>query len=118
MRAKRWFLFILILGAAIGLGLLYGWVINPPRPQNSDPSTLRSDYKADYVLMVAETFRQEQDINKAAARLAVLGDPEDVAQSAILTSQNLGFAYADVEALARLIQALQAANALPPGGLP
>lgn len=68
--------------------------------------------------MVAEIFRQEQDISNASARLVVLGEPLQVAQEAILTSQNLGFAYSDVESIARLIQALQAASALPAGGLP
>ena len=49
------YLFLSALG--IGLGLLYGWVIDPADFFDLTPDTLRADYKADYVLMTAEAYR-------------------------------------------------------------
>ena len=49
----RWFLFFLSIALGLAAGLYYGWVINPVEYVNTTPDTLRVDYQADYVLMVA-----------------------------------------------------------------
>ncbi len=73
---SRWSLFLIILLLSLGLGLLYGWVVNPVYYQNTDLASLRIDYKTDYVLMVAEVYHQTGDLEWALNRLALLGyDP-------------------------------------------
>ena len=58
--------------------MFYGWVANPVRYVDTTPDSLRSDYKADYTLMVAEVYQQEQNIGLAARRLGLLGDESPV----------------------------------------
>jgi hypothetical protein len=45
---SRWTLFFIVLLLGLGLGLLYGWVINPVSYQDTTLDTLRIDYKTDY----------------------------------------------------------------------
>jgi hypothetical protein len=71
---SRWTLFILVLLLGIGLGLLYGWVINPVSYQDTTLDTLRIDYKTDYTLMVAEVYHQTHDLDWAMNRLTLLRD--------------------------------------------
>ena len=69
----------------IALGLIYGWVIDPIEYTDVPPNILREDYRADYVLMVAEAYQNEIDSEIAARRLAVLGgeSPALVASSTL-----------------------------------
>jgi hypothetical protein len=111
MRTRRlvWFLITIVLGAAVGLAV--GWWVIPVKNWDTKPVSLRSDYKADYALMVAETYQQEGDLNLAVKRLQFLGSesPLRLVQKAILSGQELGYAGKDLETLAHLAQALQAA---------
>ena len=118
MRIRRVFYFLLAIAIGVGLGFLYGWEINPPAATNTTPTTLRADYKADSVLMISEIYKRDQDLTSAQTRLALLGDPLLTSQNALLTGQQLGYAYADIETMARLVQALQSAGTLPSGGMP
>jgi hypothetical protein len=83
---------IIILSAALGigaaLGIAYGWVIQPVQYTDVTPNILSADYRADYVLMVAEAYQSEQDPETAAQRLAILGS-EAPAQ---LVTANLDYA--------------------------
>lgn len=111
MRSQRIFWFVLAIAAGIAGGLLLGWMVLPGRgPADTLPATLRADYRTDVVLMTAEIFQQEGDPASAAASLAVFDpnqSPVRMVQQAILDGQNLGYARADIEMLARLFQALQ-----------
>ncbi|NOQ39655.1 MAG: hypothetical protein GQ562_04990 [Anaerolineales bacterium] len=69
---SRWTLFFIVLLLGLGLGLLYGWVINPVSYQDTTLDTLRIDYKTDYTLMVAEVYHQSNDIDWAMNRLTLL----------------------------------------------
>jgi hypothetical protein len=71
---SRWTIFLLVLLLGLGLGLLYGWVINPVSYQDTTLESLRIDYKTDYTLMVAEVYHQEQDLDWVLNRLALLED--------------------------------------------
>ncbi len=119
-RTKRfiWFGVMIILGILAGLG--YGWMMNPVRYIDTGPDTLRSDYKADYVLMVAETYSADQNLPLAQFRLGRLGGstPLRPVQEAILTAQQLGYNENDMAMLARLAEALQGGDTVPPGGTP
>ncbi len=71
---SRWSLFFIVLLLGLGLGLLYGWVINPVSYQDTTLDTLRIDYKTDYTLMIAEVYHQSNDLEWAMNRLTLLQD--------------------------------------------
>jgi hypothetical protein len=108
-RIKRlvWFLVSILLG--VGAGLLVAWVVLPARYANTQLTSLRSDYKADYVLMVAEAYQGDGDLTAAVNHLEALSDekPIRIVQQAIITAQSIGYARADIELLGRLAQAVQ-----------
>lgn len=85
---------IKIISAAIigvALGILYGWVIDPVQFTNLTPNLLREDYRADYVLMVAEAYHGEINADLAARRLGVLSSEAP----AILVAKTLAYAQAN-----------------------
>jgi hypothetical protein len=114
MRARRFVFFLLAIGLGLGLMLLYAWVLAPARFTQSNPSALRSDFKADVVLMTAEIYHSDHDLGAAQQRLGFLGgaSPLLTAQNAVLEAQKLGYTRQDVELLGELTQALQST----PGG--
>lgn len=71
---SRWIAFFIAIALGAAAGMLYGWVFNPVEYVDTAPNSLRLDYKTDYVLMVAEAYTLDQDVNLAARRLASLGD--------------------------------------------
>jgi len=105
----RWFRFFIAIGFGLGLGLAYGWIINPVQSVDITPDTLRIDYKTDYVLMVAEAFQEEQDLPVAIRRLAVLGDstPAEFVYQAIEFAQKSGYIEPDIARMQALLSALQ-----------
>lgn len=97
----------MILGGVVGL--LYGWVVNPASTADTSPETLRADYRADYVLMVAESYQAEKDLALATRRLVFLGDSpalEFVSQALVFASQ-AGYAQADLAVLGELADDLR-----------
>ncbi len=76
---SRWTMFILVLLLGLGLGLVYGWVVNPVSYQDTTLESLRIDYKTDYTLMVAEVYHQEGDLDWALNRLTLLEDKSPLA---------------------------------------
>jgi hypothetical protein len=106
---KRWVWISLALAAGFGIGLLYGWVLNPVQFVNLTPDTLRADYRADYTLMVAEAYRSEKDANLAARRLAIFGSdpPADIASQALQFGTQAGFAPSELAAIEDLVAALR-----------
>ena len=116
MRIGRILWFLISILAGIALGLLYGWVINPGTDIQAPASSLRADYRADTVLLVAEIYAADQNPAQAVGRLKLLGDEDPVAivQGAILTAQDLNFPAADITLMANLAQALSLA--VPAGG--
>ncbi len=106
---RRWLFFLLAIAAGIAAGLIYGWIINPVKYVDTSPDTLRADYKTDYVLMVAEAFQAEQDLDAAARRLALLGDapPAQTIGEAVTFAVRAGYAPEDLEKLRQLGVAFQ-----------
>jgi hypothetical protein len=89
------------------------------------PSTLRTDFRTDYTLMVAEIFASDQDIDQAALRLGSLGSqpPAQIAQMALTYARSHNYAPADLTLLQNLAVALQvwqppAGQATPVGNQP
>ncbi|GAB4502069.1 MAG: hypothetical protein Fur0035_16150 [Anaerolineales bacterium] len=109
MSPQRWFFFLLAILAGIGLGLLYGWKINPVQYVDTAPNTLRPDFRADYVLMIAETYQLEQNPQSAARRLALLGaqPPAEIASAALQFARANNYDERDLQLLQNLTLALQ-----------
>jgi len=111
----RWLYSVIALVIGLGLGLLYGWVISPVQFVDTTPASMRADYRADYVLMIAEAFDADQNTDLAIHRLAVLGSdsPADIASQALQTGQTIGYSANDIALLQELTRALQAYQAPP-----
>lgn len=69
---------LLALLTGIVLGLLYAWAISPVRYVDISPATLRDDFKDDYRAAIAAAYAASGDLNRARARLTLLGDPDPV----------------------------------------
>lgn len=109
MRFTRLFWFAISILIGLALGLYLGWQIKPLPYRDVALSSLRSDYKTDYTLMVAETYSYEGDIGKAAERLQVLGHetPLQSSQYAVIRARELGYSSSDIALLVELVNALQ-----------
>ncbi len=111
---SRWIFVILALLAGVGIGLAYGWIIDPVDFYDLTPDTLRADYKADYVLMTAEAYHTEQDPGLAARRLAIFGaSPSTIAAEGLSYARTHGFSAADIALIQELVTALQAWSGIP-----
>ena len=110
MKTSRILFIIIALVAGIGMGLAYGWLIDPVDFFDLTPDTLRADYKTDYVLMTAEAYRTEQDPGLAARRLAIFGSqsPSAIASQGLNYARANGFADSDIALIQELVTALQA----------
>lgn len=106
---KRWFGTFLALVAGVGLGLLYGWVIDPVEFVDLTPDTLRADYRADYILMVAESYMLENDLDLAARRIAIFGSnpPAEIIAQALQYGTSVGFSQSELTDLETLVQAMR-----------
>jgi hypothetical protein len=108
MRTPRYVLFIIAIAAGIGLGLLYGWVLSPVELVDTNPSTLRADYKSDYVLMVAEAYSAEHDLNAAICQLALLGgNPLEAVENATVFAVEVSYPPEDLVLLNELRAVLE-----------
>ena len=104
--------FALALGFAFGLalGLYYGWVVSPVQYTDTEPASLRADYKAEMALMAAEVFAADGDLDGAQARLAALGPAREAIPAAFETALAAGKPQADLRRLAALAAALDVAT--------
>ena len=111
---SRWFFFLVAISIGVGLGLLIGWFFFPVQYVDTSPDTLRVDYKSDYVLMVAEAYSVESDLQAALRRLALLGSqpPAEIVREAILFAERQGYPDFDVALMQSLASALQGGNPL------
>jgi hypothetical protein len=96
--------FFLAIVLGLAAGLFYGWLINPGPARNTTLSSMRSDYQADYVLMVARAYPQEADLPEAASLLQQLDakDPLAAVKKGLLTAQQLGYSSGDLQSIADL----------------
>jgi len=109
MTSSNWFKIIIAMIIGIALGLVYGWVIDPIEYTDITPSILREDYRADYVLMVAEAHQSEQDSEISARRLAILGSesPVQIVASALEFAIKNNFTQNEILLLQGLLTAMQ-----------
>ena len=109
---KRWIWFILAVLIGMAGGLYYGWNINPVKYVETTPATLRIDYQTDYILMVAEAYQTEGDLDLAARRLAVLGEtpPAEIVRQAMIYAAQVMWADSDQDLLGKLASDFQTWN--------
>ena len=105
-----WVFIILALLAGIGIGIAYGWYVDPADYFDTTPDALRTDFQADYVLMTAEAYRAEQDPGLAARRLAIFGtkSPSAIAADGLAYARANGFSDTEIALIQDLVTALQA----------
>ncbi len=107
----RYTLIMMILGLAVGagIGLTVGWMAPISSPQTA-PSVLSAEWQSDWVLMTAQAYSLDGDLNLARQRLALLGTGDPGARAAQCGEQALaeGLPPAYVGTLARLAAALGA----------
>ena len=105
---SRWVRFLVVIIIGIALGLFYGWLVDPVDFVDTTPGTLRADYKADYVLMVAEIYSADRDAEAAVIRLTYLGDPSPVnsVENAMIFAVDAGYTPEDLRKLRDLSDAM------------
>ncbi|HEY5982948.1 MAG TPA: hypothetical protein VIU38_05700 [Anaerolineales bacterium] len=98
----------LILGLA--LGLTYAWVIAPGNSGGTAPSSLRPDFRDDYRSAIAAAYAATGDLQRAKARLELLGDADPVSALGAQAQRALaaGQSFEHAQELARLASDLQA----------
>jgi hypothetical protein len=103
-------LFVMLMAAAgFGLGLAYGRLVSPVQYVDTDPPSLRVDFRSDYVLMVAESYAADHDAPKALRRLALLGpqSPDRLCAEAVQFARSVPYPHDDLELLQQLLRAVQ-----------
>jgi hypothetical protein len=120
-RGNWYILTALVLGLV--MGLVYSWVISPISQVDTHPNLLRDDYKDIYRSLISRAYQANNNLPRAEARLALIGD-EDPALALAAQAQRFLAESGDNEMaliLANLSAALQAAKspvmpAIPPTG--
>jgi hypothetical protein len=106
---SRWIQALLALALGLIFGLFYGWKIAPVEYVDLAPNTLAPKYQAEYILMVAEAYQGEKDLNQAARRLARLGSasPAEIITQGLETYPYTAAETALLEKLLKEIRAWQ-----------
>ncbi len=81
---------MLYLLGGFGLGLLFSWVISPVRYVDTSPDTLRADFKDQFRVVIAASYASDHNLERARARLALLGDSNDVQDLTAQAQRMLG----------------------------
>ena len=94
MRRTRLVGFLIAIVLGIAGGLVLGWRYYPAKVGTTGLADLRNDYKADVVLMVAESYATDGNLAKAMKSLESInpGNPLRAAQQGLLTAQQMGYA--------------------------
>jgi len=108
MRRFPWLALLLLLAGA-GAGVLYAWVVAPAPFKDTAPSTLRTDFKDELRALIASAYASNHDLERARARLALLGDANPLAALNAQAQQMLaaGKPFEDVQQVAQLAADLQ-----------
>lgn len=106
----RRLIFVIVLLFSLSAGFASGWVALPALQPASSLADLREDYRADYVLMTAEIFAADGDIQAGTNRLREL-DAESPTTAALLAAayaRQVGYPETDQALLMDLARAMQA----------
>jgi hypothetical protein len=100
------------LVAGTGLGLWYGWEIDPVEYSDTDLAHLHPSYRDDFILMVSRAYALDGDLNRARDRLDMLALADPAETTANLAEQAIaqGAPPTQIRVLARLADALGASR--------
>ncbi|PKN97673.1 MAG: hypothetical protein CVU42_15395 [Chloroflexi bacterium HGW-Chloroflexi-4] len=112
MQNKRQIGFMIAILIGLAAGLVIGWLLIKTPIRNASLSSLRGDYQADYVLMVAEKFAVDQDILTATALLRDIAssDPAASIKNALILGQQLGYSPRELQLITLLETAVGASS--------
>lgn len=104
----RWINFLIAISIGIVAGVLYASRLDRVEFVNTTPQSLRVDYKTDYVLMVAEAYSSEKDLELARQRLSALGSGplDQIVLDALLFAEPR-YQLADITLIRALLRDLQ-----------
>jgi hypothetical protein len=104
----RWFKFIIAIFLGLTLGLAYGWFVSPSSTAATSLNTLRIDYKADIVLMVAEAYQVEGNLELAIQRLSGISNTPPALQieESIQFARKAGYTEPDINRMQTLLNAI------------
>lgn len=88
-----------------------GWMLMPPTaPSDAPISNLRTDFKTDLVLMVAENFQSEANAMEALTQLDKLdsGDPITLLGKSIQYAKSIGYPEEDLKLMQDLLNGIDA----------
>jgi hypothetical protein len=105
---------LLALIAGIALGLVYAWLIAPVEYVDASPAMLRSDFRDRYRAVIAASYAASGDLDRARARLNLLGEA-DVAGALNGQAQQM---LAAGEPIERVQQVAQLGADIGPAGPP
>ena len=116
----RWIRFFIAMAIGAAAAMYYGWILNPVRYAETTPETLRVDYKTDYVLMVAEAYRAEGDIDLVARRLALISTdkPSKAVAAAIQEAKGIPYPSSDLVVMQALGDAIKDWTPVPGKAVP
>jgi len=105
-----WFPFLIGIGLGLAGGLYYAWIISPVEYTDTAPDSLRAEFRADYLALIASAYAGTDDLVRARARLALFSDLEPGTELAALAQQRLASGFGEVEAAALARLAAELAN--------
>ena len=111
MKTRRLIFFFLAILVGVGAGLAIGWMLMPPTaPSDAAISNLRTDFKTDLVLMVAEDFQSEANAMEALTQLDKLdsGDPITLLGKSIQYAKSIGYPEEDLILMQDLLNGIDA----------
>ena len=108
MKGSNWLFFVIGMSLGVAAGLYYSWVANPVEYFETAPDSLRADFRADYLALIASAYSSGGDLVRARARLALFPGIDSADELAALAQQRLavGLSASEAGALAQLANAL------------
>ena len=105
---SRWIFLVLGFGIGMAGGLYYTWLLSPVEYVETAPDSLRSDFRGDYLGLIASAYASDGDLVRARTRLALFPDLDSATELAALAQQRLAAGLVDTEAnaLSQLASAL------------
>ena len=74
----RWIQTLLVILLGLAVGLFYGWRVAPVEYTDIAPNSLHEDYQSEYILMVAESYQSDKNLDLAVRHIALLGNKNPI----------------------------------------
>jgi hypothetical protein len=116
MKRKGWILLGISFILGIAGGLYYAWNVNPVAYVDAAPSSLRQDFRSDYITVIAASYAATGELDRAQVRLSIFS-LEDLGSYLGRLAQNR-LAEGRPESEARALAMLAAAVGEGPPALP